>query len=161
MEKEVFLTQIKGSYLKDSTIITITDTIYYTISDGYLIVTNLESDSSISINNPFSEYRLAKSFPNNGDICYFINSSDYFVAEESENPNHLLGNFGNVFSFKFYIEGEGSLGRSYYCENIGYIGTGKNDEEMSQLSTYKFISGITYGNMWPEKPSKYLGDNNK
>lgn len=76
---EVYLIEIKYSFLLDSVILDKVDTLYHTLSEGYLVVTNLNSDSEGFPGIPFSEHRLAITYPALDDTCWQTSSVKSFI----------------------------------------------------------------------------------
>ena len=131
------------------------DTSYYFLKGGYYVATELEpvtDDSLLTLNNPYREQRLAKSFPNDGDQwIHTPGSTDttWWLAAELDSLDTPAGHFENVFAFHL-----GGFMTVYYGRAVGWLGTGTPFNLTSQLDfacTYKYVGGKTYGHLLPAK----------
>ncbi len=126
---------------------------YYFIRDGFLIYTELEKTSTYQ-GNPYSEQRLAKLAPNNGDVWLqtvgYINpdsSMDYLTAKYLNNFNTPARKFKDVFSL---VSSRGTSGTEvseiYYAKYYGHIGYSViGDSSSFLLVNYMRIKGKEVG----------------
>lgn len=144
---------------------------YYFIRDGFLIYTELEKTSTYQ-GNPYSEQRLAKIFPNDGDVWLqtlgYLNpdsSMDYLTAKHLNDFSTPASKFKDVFSL---VSSRGTSGTEvseiYYAKYYGHIGYSViGDSSSLLLVNYMRINGREVGKYVEMENSKstFKNDNNK
>jgi hypothetical protein len=125
---------------------------YYAIKDGFFIATELEivSDSNYYLpTNPYREQRLAKLYPEDGEIWQSIpgdSTSSYFSAKSIGKQTTPAGTFDNSFSFTL-----DNLLSVNYSKGIGHISSIVLSDSSGILSTYIKVNGKIYGTKFPKK----------
>lgn len=126
---------------------------YYFIRDGFLYFTELEKTSDYP-GNPYSEQRLAKILPNDGDVWIqtvgYLNpdsSKDYLTAKHLKDFNTPASKFQNVFAL---ISSKGTTGTEvseiYYAKFFGHLGYSViGDSSSFLLVNYMSIKGREVG----------------
>ncbi|MEJ5351201.1 MAG: hypothetical protein WHS65_06385 [Melioribacteraceae bacterium] len=126
---------------------------YYFIRDGFLFYTELEKTSTYP-ENPYSEQRLAKIIPNDGDVWLqtvgYLNpdsSKDYLTAKHLNYFNTPAGKFKDVFAL---ISSKGTsdteISEIYYAKYWGHIGYSViGDSSSFLLVNYMKIKGREVG----------------
>ncbi|MDH7605133.1 MAG: hypothetical protein QHH13_09550 [Melioribacter sp.] len=144
---------------------------YYFIRDGFLYFTELEKSSNYP-ENPYSEQRLAKILPEDGDIWMqtvgYLNpdsSKDYLTAKHLNEFNTPASKFKDVFAI---ISSKGTsdteISEIYYAKYFGHIGYSViGDSSSFLLVNYMSIKGREVGNYVEMENSKsiYKKDNFK
>ena len=132
---------------------------YYAIKDGFFIATELDTvrDSIYYLpNNPFREQRLAKLYPENGDIWRSIpgdSTTPFFIAKNIGTQTTPAGVFNNSFSFTF-----NNFLSVNYSKGIGHISSILLTDSSGILSTYLKVNQRIYGEKIPPKDPVYSKD---
>ena len=128
------------------------DHFFYYVSDSFFIATEIDStedESYLLNNNPFIEQRLAKVNPQPNDTwVHIIGDVDptYVHAKKVALFSTPAGHFEDVYGFEI-----NTFLTTYYAAGVGWIGTTTGYSDSQFLCTYKEVSGISYGALWPEK----------
>ena len=133
------------------------DTMYYFIKDGYYSSTMLYK--IFNTDNPYGEQRLCKANPVDGEtwLCAPHNdTASFMVAKYYGEKSVLCGTFTNVYCFSRVDLSSGiadTIGSGLFAENIGFIGTKRNNHFNQDLSvSYARVGDQEYGALWPMKP---------
>ncbi|RPI72978.1 MAG: hypothetical protein EHM47_07050 [Ignavibacteriales bacterium] len=133
---------------------------YYALKDGFFIATELDTvRGTISYlpDNPFREQRIAKLYPQEGEVWQSIigdSTSLFFTAKNIGVQKTPAGLFNNCYGFVLdnalsvnYAKGIGHVSSIFLSDNTGYV------------STYIKVKSTTYGTKVPPKSPFIRGKN--
>ncbi|MEJ2536657.1 MAG: hypothetical protein P8048_06350 [Calditrichia bacterium] len=135
------------------------DTLYYLNRNGYFLGTELDTTDGYHINstvNPFGEQRLAKLYPEDGEIfTHTPGSSDnaFWICRKEQPLKTFCGIFSDVFSFNLYdtLNFQPFM-ETFYGKGYGYLGTSAfSSPEPDFLASYISVGNKTVGSIWPTK----------
>jgi hypothetical protein len=144
------------------------DTSYIFYENGYLISTLLDTvknsnylyaDTLKKNKNYFYEKIIysVNSIPGDSfQQCMGDNDHFYWTVDTLSSKKSICNNFNNILEFTLHLDSNNIWGKTYYANNIGYIGTtfGFNEKEMS--CSYIKRGNQIYGSLWAEKDTPHF-----